>query len=133
MGRSIGAVLAGSAVWSVLWVTTIQAVTALSPSSFTPSGGAANSGVSAMFLALSVVYSILAGYVTATIARGRVWQHVAALGALQLALGLSFELTSWDLSPVWYHLTFLALLIPGNLAGGWLRAGRVTVAQRRSV
>ena len=130
MGRSIGAVLAGSAVWSVLWVVTAQAVMSLSPSSMTAQGGAANAGVSAMFLAFSVVYSILAGYVTATIARGRAWPHVMALGVLQLALGLFFELTSWNLSPVWYHLTFLALLIPGNLAGGWLRTRRV-VPQRR--
>jgi hypothetical protein len=120
-------------VWSVLWVATIQAITALSPASFTPAGAATSAGVNATFLALSVVYSILAGYVTAAIARGGVWPPLIALGVLQLALGLFFELTSWDLAPVWYHLSFLALLIPGNLAGGWLRAGRVRVHERSSV
>jgi hypothetical protein len=33
--------------------------------------------------------------------------------------------SAWQLTPVWYHLVFLALLVPAVLYGGRLRAGSV--------
>jgi hypothetical protein len=47
---------------------------------------------------------------------------VRALAALQLALGLVFEILFWDMTPVWYHVVFLALIVPATLYGGTLRA-----------
>jgi hypothetical protein len=35
-----------------------------------------------------------------------------------LVLGIGFEVSYWAMLPVWYHLAFLALLIPGNVVGG---------------
>jgi len=43
------------------------------------------------------------------------------LGVLQLAIGISFEVSYWAMLPVWYHLVFLALLLPGNVLGGAVR------------
>ena len=41
-----------------------------------------------------------------------------------LAVGIGVQAGSWNLMPVWYHLTFLALLVPGALIGAKLRRGR---------
>jgi hypothetical protein len=42
---------------------------------------------------------------------------------IQLAVGSAFEASYWDMTPVWYHLVFLALLVPTTVLGGRLRAG----------
>ncbi len=36
-------------------------------------------------------------------------------------LGVGKEISYWKLLPVWSHLVFLALLVRGNLLGGWMR------------
>lgn len=122
MGRSVLAVLAGAVAWSVLWVASARAVAALVPGAIASDGSAGAPGVNLFFLGLSVVYSVGAGYLTAAVARRNELAHTAALGVLQLALGMYFEVSTWQLAPVWYHLSFLVLLLPGNMAGGMLRA-----------
>ena len=44
-----------------------------------------------------------------------------ALGILQLVLGLAVTVGAYASAPLWYHLVFLALLIPGNVIGARLR------------
>jgi hypothetical protein len=39
---------------------------------------------------------------------------------LQLGLGIFFQAQYWQLMPLWYHLPFLALLLPGNVYGAWM-------------
>jgi len=124
MGRSLLAVLAGAITWSVLWVASAQVVAALVPGAIAPDGSAATPAVNVFFLVLSVVYSLVAGYLTALIARRREVAHTLALGVVQLALGIYFEASSWALAPLWYHLGFLVLLVPANVGGGWLRMRR---------
>jgi hypothetical protein len=46
------------------------------------------------------------------------------LAVLQLLLGIGFEASAWNLMPVWYHLVFLALIIPATVMGGRKRAAR---------
>ncbi len=83
-----------------------------------------HTGILLLVLALSVVCSVIAGWVTAAVAtRARVG-HAVALGILQLAIGIFTQLQYWDAIPLWYHLPFLALLLPGNVLGGWLRDRR---------
>jgi len=76
------------------------------------------------YLVMSFVFSVGAVYLTAAVAKTRPVQHAFALGIVQLAIGISFEVSYWDLLPVWYHLVFLLLLIPGNVLGGVVQAGR---------
>jgi len=78
-------------------------------------------------LVYSVALSVLAGWLTATIARTKPTRHALALGALQLAFEIAAQAAYWSLMPLWYHLPFLALLIPGNLLGAHLRGRRMSV------
>ena len=41
-----------------------------------------------------------------------------------LATGIAIEVSSWELTPVWYHMVFLALLVPATVWGGMLRVER---------
>ena len=124
MMRSVGAVLAGMAIWAVLWIGTNAGLAAGFPETIVAGEPLTSLAMLLSLIGLSVVYSIGAGYVTALVAARREVAHAAVLGAVQLGLGIYFEVTSWALLPVWYHLTFLVLLAPANVGGGWLHARR---------
>ncbi len=120
MGRSMLAVVAGAVLWAVLWLGSNSALAAMFPEIVVADQYLGHVGMLLTFLALSVVFSVLAGLATGLIDRGRAVRHGIALGVLQLALGIGFEMSYWPLLPVWYHLTFLALLLPANVSGAWL-------------
>lgn len=124
MVRSVVSVLAGAATWSVLWISSNLGLQAAFPAIVRPEERLEHVPMLLTFIVLSVVFSVGAGYVTAAVARRNEVGHAFALGVLQLALGIGFEVSYWDLLPVWYHLVFLALLIPGNVYGGMLRLRR---------
>ncbi|MCZ6915645.1 MAG: hypothetical protein O7I93_02610 [Gemmatimonadetes bacterium] len=126
MGRSIMAVLAGATLWAILWIGSNAALAAIFPSRIVVNEYIGHVGILTTMFALSVVYSVLAGYATGVVARTNRVGHGVALGVLQLALGIFFQAQYWQLMPLWYHLPFLALLLPANVYGAWLRdaAGR---------
>jgi hypothetical protein len=66
----------------------------------------------------------VAGYVTAVIGQAASKLPILFLGFLLLAVGILFQTQLWRLMPLWYHLCFLALLVPFCLIGASLR--RVT-------
>ena len=46
-----------------------------------------------------------------------------------LAVGVPVQVSAWETLPVWYHLVFLAALVPFSVVGAWLRdAQRAGVA-----
>jgi len=120
MIRAILGTIAGYAVWTVLWlggnalffgeaarvVGEGQAYTAAGPLV----------GV----IALSIVCSIVAGVTAAKVAGSRAGGAVIAMAALLLLTGIGVQSGVWSLMPVWYHLVFLALIVPVVLAGGRL-------------
>ncbi|MDA8017284.1 MAG: hypothetical protein MPN21_07525 [Thermoanaerobaculia bacterium] len=122
--RSIGAVVAGFATWTVLWLSSNAAARAIVPDAFDDQGLTSSTGILLFLLVASVVYSIVAGWVTAAVAGRAEVPHTVALGVVQTAIGIAVQLAYWDVMPLWYHLPFLALLLPGNVLGGWLRASR---------
>jgi hypothetical protein len=124
MIRSILAVIAGSAVWTVLWLGSNTVLSALLPTQLKVSRVESVPAL-LLLLVLSVIFSIIAGYVTAQIARRKAMAHTWALGVLQLSMGIAAQLSYFDVLPVWYHITFLLLLIPGNLLGGLLRSRKI--------
>jgi len=131
--RNILSVLAGFAAWTVLWLASNAALVAAVPAAFREDGSTESVGVLILVLVLSVVFSVGAGYLTATLAEGSSMKYPAVLGVVLLAVGLFVQLQSWDVMPVWYHVFFLALLVPGVLLGahtqrdGQARPGRVSV------
>ena len=127
-GRVIVGVLAGAVVWAILWVGGTSGARAALPELLDPTRRLEHVGALLGFIGYSVVLSILAGYVAAMLAgvadRATGMRAVWILAGLQLALGVFFEVSAWDLLPVWYHLVFLALIVPATVYGGRLRASR---------
>ena len=121
MLRSILAVIAGFASWTVLWLSSNQLLFRLFRSKFDDQMMSSDTGLLAAILALSVLFSIVAGWITAAVAKRSPIPHTLALGAVQLAVGIFVQSMVWDQMPLWYHLVFLTLLVPGNVVGGWLR------------
>ena len=123
-GRTILAIIAGAVAWAVLWVGGTQAAQAAFPSVLPVGQPVADTGALAGLIVYSVLLSMLAGYVTAAVATREPMRAVWALAIHQLALGIGFEATAWNLTPLWYHLVFLALIIPATVSGGRLRVRR---------
>ncbi len=123
MLRSILSVLAGFALWTVVWLASNAALAAAMPGAFREDGSTDSVGMLLLILVLSVVFSVIAGYVTALLAREKTKQHALALGLALLAVGIFAQVQFWDVMPVWYHLSFLTLLIPGVLLGAQTQRG----------
>jgi len=70
-----------------------------------------------MHIVRSIIISIMAGFLAAFIA-GENRRAPLILGVLLLLFGLMVEVMVWSYLPVWYHLIFLALLVPMTVLGG---------------
>lgn len=111
------AVLAGLALWTVLWLGGNQGLMTLVPD--LASGEAINAtGVLAFLIVYSVVLSVLSGMVTAKLAPRSPVGHAGALAAVLLVIGVAVQLSAWALFPLWYHIVFLGLIVPATLFGG---------------
>lgn len=126
MVRSIGSVVAGFVLWSVLWLGTNSLITVITPSSFKDDGSTDSVLILGIILALSVVFSLLSGYITAWIKRSPSNIPVWILGIILLAVGLVVQIQFWSLFPLWYSICFLLFLIPATLLGASWYRGRYT-------
>ena len=124
MLRTILAVLAGVIIWTILWLGANAVLTAAMPGAFRADGSIASNGLLAVILVLSGLISLVAGYSTARLASAHEMSHALALGGVLFLIGLFAQSQYWEVLPLWYHLTFLALLIPATWLGGKLRLGQ---------
>lgn len=124
IGRSVGVVLVGFIVWSILWIASGQISLQLFPDAYDENGMSSETGILLAFLILSVFFSLLSGWVAAAMSAGRGVAHAIWLGVLLLLFGLGVQISYWDAMPLWYHLPFLALLLPAAALGGWIRASK---------
>jgi len=132
MLRVILGIVAGFIAWSILWVGSDQLLINLSPgwygahqlafqkamfnkTEFTP-----DSTILILHLVRSVVISIMSGFLAAVIARGN-RNAPLGLGILLLVFGAFIQVMAWSYLPLWYHVAFLALLIPMTILGGRLK------------
>ncbi len=127
MFRSILSVVTGVVVWGLLWVGTGIGLSKAMPDRFAEDMTTTDPLPLGIFIVVSVILSVLAGYLCAAIARRAMMKHVTVLAIIQLLIGIVVQSGVWDLMPVWYHVSFLALVIPGHLVGGWMRAKKQTV------
>ena len=118
VGGTIKAVLMGAALWAILWVGGMKMAAILLPNLVSKGQPVTHTGVLLGLIIYSLPLSAFAGFVTAVMAVGDRMRTVWILAILQLALGIYFETSSWHLAPVWYHLVFLALVVPATLYGG---------------
>jgi hypothetical protein len=124
MLRSIIAVIICYVVWSVLWVAfnvLLKTIGMLPPDDTMPV-----SNVTSLIVLLlgSFAFSVIAGYVAAAIKTTSSVVPIAVLGILLLASGIFAELQYWQLMPVWYHVVFLAALIPLCFVGARIRRSK---------
>ena len=123
-GRAILAILAGAAVWPALWVGGTQAAQAAFPSVLAAGQPVTHVGALLGLILYSLLLSMLAGYVTAAVAHRNPLPAMWALAVLQLVLGVIAEVSAWSMTPAWYHVVFLALIVPATVYGGLLRVRR---------
>ncbi len=121
MMRPVLAVIAGFAAWSAAWLIAGATSAALVPDAYNEEGTSDNTAVLLVFLVLPFVFSVGSGFLTAIIARARSMKPSWALGVLLLLFGLFVQIQLWDAMPLWYHIPFLGLLVPGAALGGRLR------------
>jgi hypothetical protein len=119
--RRLAAAISGYALWTVVW---LAGNALLKNQGVLPAGDAQpihDAKPLLMVLGLGVVCSVLAGSLAGMISRPP-RAALVILAILLLASGCYFEISAWNLTPVWYHAAFLAMLVPATLAGG--RLGR---------
>jgi len=121
MIRNILAVLAGNLGWTLLWLGCNAALKSAGLLPADATKRVESTTPLLILLVLSVVFSIAAGFVTSAVAGGTSYWPTIVLCGIQVALGIFFQSQAWNLMPVWYHLSFLFLLVPATLFGAWLR------------
>jgi hypothetical protein len=124
MIRNSVAVITGFLTWTVLWVAMNQIVKTVMPGPFGDDGSVSSTGVLVAFILLSFVFSIIAGFTTASVAHDDRMKPSLTLGIVLLVVGIFVEGSYWAVLPVWYHLIFLVLLIPGALIGALIRISK---------
>jgi|ERR1043166_1650905 hypothetical protein len=132
MGRIILGVIVGFIAWSIIWVGGDEAIAKVLPdwygmhkiafekAAFNGTPFEASSSVLLFKLLHSVITSLISGYLAAIVANEN-RRTTLFLGILLLAVGIAVEVSIWSLLPAWYHIIFLALLIPVTIAGGKLK------------
>lgn len=135
MLRIILGVVVGFIVWSIAWLGMDALLSAISPGwfgrNFAEFQNAVNRNepftppvsVSVYLIFQSVLCSLIAGFTAATTAKEN-RKSTLALGILLLATGVFVEASYWNYFPIWYHVSFLLLLIPMTFAGGKLKNHR---------
>jgi hypothetical protein len=128
MGRNILGVVAGLAVWLVI-VGVAGAITTQSWPAYASVADAMTFTLPMLIarLSISAVATLVMGSVTASIIPRCVFARLMP-GVLLLAGFIPVHIMLWDKFPVWYHLTFLASLVPLTYLGGTMaRPGRRVV------
>lgn len=121
MVRAIVSVIVGYALWTAGW---LAGNALLFPAATAAAGrGERVDGVGVLLglLALSVGCSLAAGAAAGALARRT--RPVLVLAVLLLLTGVGVQASVWARMPVWYHLPFLALLVPATLLGSRFSAG----------
>jgi hypothetical protein len=116
MLRALGSIAIGFAVWTALFLGGNALVDRLLPGGGTDTGSS-GTGALLLTLALSIVFSVVAGWVTFKVDRVRALGSSLGLGATLLIIGVVVQYSYWDLMPLWYHFGFLGSLVPGVLLG----------------
>jgi hypothetical protein len=135
MIRVILGAVAGFVVWSILWVGTDAVLPLISPDWYgrhlnefgqavaAQSVYTADSTFLVIALIRSIIFSIIAGYIAALVARENALSPILC-GVLLLLFGIFIQSIYWNYVPLWYHISFLLLLIPMTFLGGKLRKER---------
>ncbi|MEL6610499.1 MAG: hypothetical protein AAFQ53_00265 [Bacteroidota bacterium] len=116
MLRPLLAVAAGFAAWTVSFFAASAVVRAAFPDAHLATGAVYDIVPLIVYLIIASAACLLAGITTRRLSPTTRWGELAT-AVLLLAVGLGVQLSSWTLAPAWYHVAFLALLVPMTLVG----------------
>ena len=114
-------IIAGYVVWTILWLAGNAALGASFRDAYQvfADGGQFDDPMLLSFsLVLSVVCSVVAGFVAARVGREKANAAVWGAALALLVTGIGVQASAWDRMPVWYHVVFLALIVPACRFGG---------------
>lgn len=129
--RIILGIIVGFVAWSILWVGS-DALFSVSSADWGRKSlefrmaaerqipYAIENSVLIVLLIKSFIISIISGFLAALIAKENS-KSVTGLGILLLIFGVFIQMAYWNYMPLWYHVTFLLMLIPMTIVGGKLR------------
>jgi len=125
----LGAVLA-PVFWGVVQLPGNLLLLALFPEAAEAQaqGTAAPLGYLLLALLFAFGYALVSGYCSAWVAGGNPTRTGVAAGLVLLAVGIAVQASFWDALPVWWHLTFLASIVPFALLGARLRGPAAATA-----
>lgn len=120
MLRAILGVIAGYAAWTILWLTGNALLFAAPSQSVNDGARFESAGTLAGLLLYAAAISLVGGGICALVAGPRTRGASLCLAVALLATGIAVQAGIWPLLPAWYHVIFLALLVPLTLLGGCL-------------
>jgi hypothetical protein len=122
MKRAVAGVIVGYLLWTALWLGGNALWFGAAGEIVKAGRPYAAVGPLLWLIVLSVVCSLAAGIAAALISRARARGAVLVMAVLLLGTGVAVQVGIGSLMPVWYHLAFLALIVPMAVLGA--RLGR---------
>jgi hypothetical protein len=130
MLRIVLGVIAGLISWVIVWIGSEKIIAAIWPAfgihqkafeDVVKNGGqyAADTPMLLTQLVLGLIVSAMAGSLAALIADENSRAPIA-VGCGLLILGILKTVMSWQYVPIWYHVIFMAILLPMAILGGKL-------------
>ena len=117
MLKSILSVVAGYVTWTVIFLGSSAGIRAVMRDVHDADGFTSDISALLLYLIMSVLASLAAGFVTARLAPRKMTRHALILAVLLLATGIPVQLAAWEQLPEWYNYAFLGMLLPATLAG----------------
>ena len=114
------AIIAGYAVWTIIWLSGSFMLRTVGVLPTDTSARIDSPGALSILIGISILCSIAAGLAAAAISRGSSNYPSLILAFLLLLTGIGVQWSVFQLMPMWYHIVFLALLIPMVLVGARL-------------
>lgn len=125
--RNILSVVAGYVAWIAVFFPGSAVMRSTMASVHDEAGFTQDATALVLYLVISVMAALAAGFVTAKLATPPAARWVLYTALALLATGVPVQISAWGQLPVWYNLAFLVLIVPATLVGGRLAgAGRTT-------
>tara|TARA_R110002072_G_scaffold136124_2_gene278142 strand:- start:110710 stop:111087 length:378 start_codon:yes stop_codon:yes gene_type:complete len=123
MKHTILGVVAGYVVWTAIWLGGNATLFSAAAEQSAAGEAVTAIGTLAGVLLLSIVCSLVAGMVAGWLGKQNAAQAVLITGVLLVLTGIGVQASVWSLMPVWYHLSFLLLILPVAMLGARLIKG----------
>ncbi|CAG0993713.1 hypothetical protein METP3_02810 [Methanosarcinales archaeon] len=121
--KSIGAILAGMVTGAVLSISTdfVLETTGIFPP---PDQGFFIWWMLVLALIYRGIYTVAAGYITATLAPNQPIRHAIILGIIGVVVTVLGSITNWEKSHAWYPIALILITLPCTWLGGKLAIRR---------